>query len=108
MSAEAPDLSALLSGLTGNPQAMAMLSSLLGSMQAPPGNAEEAHNAASEEKRPQTPPCREKGSPAEQNRRRLLLALKPYMSPARCQAIDRILMITDAIAMFPGLRGAGR
>ena len=41
---------------------------------------------------------------AEANRERLLLALKPFLSPARCEAVDSILRISKLGAVFQALK----
>ncbi len=94
-----PDLSGILSKVMSNPQAMGMLSSLLGNMQS---EKKEKHE---EEKREETheerllPPKPGRNSQNE-NRKQLLLALKPFLSPERRQALDRILMISEALSLL--------
>lgn len=120
-----PDLSQLLSGVMANPQALSMLSSLLGNMgkSVPPPMSE-----ACREDPPENGNCRcpndeecpmRKGCPAHshkpcceeresallpscqksaaENRKRLLEALKPYLSAERCRALERILTIAEAL-----------
>lgn len=85
----APDLSQMLSQIMANPKAVSMLSGLLGgtSLHAPGSEAEH-------------PVPRPPVSPRDEDRRRLLLALKPYVNKERRHAIDKILMITDALALL--------
>ncbi len=95
-----PDLSGLLSKVMSNPNAMHMLSSLLG------GTPGEKH-----EEKQDVPPCEckteEKLLPSchkepslKEKRRQLLLALKPFLSQERQQALDRILMISEALSLL--------
>ena len=123
----APDLSQMLSKVMSNPQAMAMFSSLLGTQMNPSDDRhredrhdrdcdnrcrddgyercegchrhEDAdfHDGCKDDK-PILPPA--KRSCAQENRRRLLMALRPYLPPERCQALDRILMIAEALALL--------
>ena len=96
-----PDLSAMISKVMANPEAIAMLTSLLGG-QAPKKTAtEDCHEdqgEACQEARilPAPPP---KASVREE-RKQLLLALKPFLSKDRCEAIDRILLITDTLSLL--------
>ena len=82
-----------------NPQAAAMLSTLLSG--AVPHKEEPIKETESFDFKEQSilPPKPTEDSMREK-RKRLLLALKPYLSPERCQAIDRILMITDALSLL--------
>ena len=100
---QAPDISQMLTKIMSNPQATAMLSSLLGGAKPPDKEERKEKPKESEEcfDKEQTilPPKNEECSPRER-RKRLLLALKPYLSPERCQAIDRILMITEALSLL--------
>lgn len=95
-----PDLSGILSQISSNPNAMAMLSSLLGNMSPPPKKrAEENDDCEREILLP-------KPSSSFEDRRRLLLALKPFLSPERCQTVDLLLMILEAASAFQkGKRG---
>ena len=101
-----PDLSSIISRVTENPQALAMLSSLLG------GGNREMH--PKEEAPPQSnaDPCEknelpvcitkeEKPNRRHEDKRRLLLALKPFLTHERRQALDTILIVWDALAMLP-------
>lgn len=96
-----PDLSGMLSKIMANPDAVAMLSSLLGN-QMPKAPQDEKSNEKTDD---ETQACslpvpKAKENPTREKRRRLLLALKPFLSPERCSAIDRILMITDAMSLL--------
>lgn len=98
-----PDFSQMLSKVMANPQAAAMFSSLLGST-APKEKCEDRDEEKGEREHKDDeqkilPPKGGQCSTRER-RKRLLLALKPYLSPERCQAIDRILMITEALSLL--------
>ncbi len=43
-------------------------------------------------------------SPADDRRSALLLALKPFLSPARCQAVDSILQISRLGDLLGGIK----
>ncbi len=99
-----PDLSGILSKVMSNPQAMGMLSSLLGNMQ---GEKQEKHEAEKHEaekhgeaREERILPPKPKPSSQSENRKQLLLALKPFLSPERRQALDRILMISEALSLL--------
>ena len=96
-SAEMPaDLSGMLSSIMSNPQAMSMLTSLLGNM-----SGEKHKEVCEEECKAEVSvpaPCEAKGK--NEKRRQLLLALKPFLSPERRQALDRILMISEALSLL--------
>lgn len=98
-----PDLSGILSQISSNPKALSMLSTLLGNM----GNA---HQKAETEARAEPsdaaltvlqPPKR----CGFEERKRLLLALKPFLPPERCQTVDLLLMVVEA---FSALRQGKR
>ena len=99
------NFSDILSRVTENPQAMAMLSSLLGGSmpfspkeaEAPPPKKEETVETVSVLAKPHIPHKDEK---AEQ-RRRLLVALKPFLSKERGQALETLLVVLDAISLLP-------
>ena len=95
-----PDLSGILSRVTENPQAMSMLASLLG--------------GATKKEEPREDPrekedCQVISSPMpskphgkrDEDRRRLLLALKPFLSRERCQVLETLLLVLDAISLLP-------
>jgi len=47
------------------------------------------------------PPIRYKAEKSEQEKRNaLLLALKPYLSPERAEAVDQIIRLTELITLF--------
>ncbi len=99
-----PDLSGMLSKVMANPEALSMLSSLLGGAAKPPQKEEHC------EKREESdceckcevllPEKRCKKDGIREERRRLLLALKPFLSKERCEAIDRIILITDTLSLL--------
>ena len=96
----APDLSSIISQISSNPNALAMLSSLLGNMNPPQKRDEEEKECCSREL------ALPKTSSSFEDRRRLLLALKPFLSPERCQTVDMLLMILEAFSAFQkGKRG---
>ncbi|MBO7170006.1 MAG: hypothetical protein J6W28_02385 [Clostridia bacterium] len=91
----APDLSGILSQISSNPNAMAMLGSLLGNVSPPVKHPEASTDSCA---------CKEilppKASASFEDRKRLLLALKPFLSPERCQTVDMLLMILEAFSAF--------
>lgn len=120
---QGPDLSGLLSGLMANPGAMAALTSLLGNLQAsgggpppPPPCREEEAECCPPPGRPgrddgrdcrRTPPLLPPTppppppKPKEQDRRACLLAaLRPYLSPERCETVDALLRILELMELF--------
>lgn len=109
-----PDLSGLLSGLMSNPQALSLLSSLLGQMQTQPTPPPPPSSPACAYSLPQhcptpcpPPPCEKKREDCEDKRRKLLLALKPFLSHERQEAVDRILMVEEALTLFYRNKGQG-
>ena len=105
-STQMPDLSQMLSRVMANPEAMAMLSSLLGkTVQKEHKREEECCPCLDKEKgkHEEIAPLPIPSCPSEckgDRRRNLLLALKPYLSAERCQTIDRILLITEALSVI--------
>lgn len=100
-----PDLSEILARVTENPQAMAMLSSLLGgnNTQSPHKESESSPTPMAEESKASVPAISSKphkDGKAEQ-RRRLLIALKPFLSRERGQALETLLLVLDAISLLP-------
>lgn len=99
-----PDLSGILARVTENPQAMSMLSSLLGGM-AESTETENDPKEKKEEKRDAAPvfmPKHGRGGKHE-DKRRLLLALKPFLSPERQRALDMLIPLLEAITLLmPG------
>lgn len=95
-----PDLSGMLSKVMTNPDAVAMLSSLLGNQMPKMKDEEKKEDVAEEKEVIALPAPRAKENSTREKRRRLLLALKPFLSSERASAIDRILMITDALSLL--------
>ncbi|MBE6655346.1 MAG: hypothetical protein E7609_00550 [Ruminococcaceae bacterium] len=99
-----PDLAGILARVTENPQAMSMLSSLLGGTPEKPPHTEQDKEEFKEETKDSVPalasPKPRKGGRQEE-RRCLLLALKPFLSRERCQALETLLIVLDAIALLP-------
>ena len=95
------DLSGILAKVMSNPEAIGMLSSLLGGMKGfpPKADAPQTPPQGCESILLPSPPCPCKGNAGE-NRKRLLLALKPYLSKERQAALDRILMISEALVLL--------
>lgn len=98
-----PDLSALLSGLLQNPAAISMLSSLLagglgsnGSHVKKPEPCDEPCPKAP----PLLPPCEPPHPKPTDDRACLLNALRPYLSPARCETIDSLLRILELMELL--------
>ena len=97
-----PDLSGLLARVTENPQAMSMLSSLLGGMgeqseKEPPSHKQEMGER--DEARPTLAPQAGRHRKHD-DKRRLLLALKPFLTPERQKALDMLLPLLEAISLF--------
>lgn len=114
---QGPDLSGLLSGLMANPGAMAAITSLLSNLPSngapPPPCREEKQECCPPPDRPEredgrdcrrappllppTPP-----PPPKQPDRRacLLAALRPYLSPERCETVDALLRILELMELF--------
>lgn len=116
-----PDLSALLGSLLQNPAALSMLSSLLsgslngagrpgggpGEPGGPGGPCESPRREGPCEEDcrrapPLLPPVPPKGPPAPppDDRTCLLNALRPYLSPARCDTIDSLLRILELMELL--------
>ena len=93
-----PDLSSIISRVTENPQALAMLSTLLGN------HGKDTHAKEEPCAKSELPVCltkEEKPNRKHEDKRRLLLALKPFLTHERRQALDTILIVCDALAMLP-------
>ena len=88
-----PDLSGMLNTLLANPQALSMLTSLLGNM-TQKKEKDESTPAAQETFAPALPPVR------KDPRSGLLDALRPYLSPARCDMIDTLLRILELMTLL--------
>ena len=99
-----PDLSGILARVTENPQAMAMLSSLLGGGAPSSAKEHEPPPLPKEEEVTASVPARmpkpHKDGKADA-RRRLLIALKPFLSKERRQALESVLIVLDAISLLP-------
>ncbi len=102
-----PDLSTILSRVTENPQAMNMLSSLLGgagSAEKPPKEESEVPAkesiADAKESVPAISAMKPRGSRRGEDKRRLLLALKPFLSPGRQSALDTLLLVLEATSLL--------
>ena len=97
-----PDLSGLLGNLLQNPAALSMLSSLLsgglgGKSNPPPKKGEPCDTECCASPQPCLPPPQ----PKQQDHRTCLLnALRPYLSPARCDTIDSILRILELMELL--------
>ena len=93
-----PDLSGMLGALLANPQAISLVSSLLGG----------ALKGTDEAEKPTPPaPCAEREMPPllppvpkRDPRTCLLDALRPDLSPARCEMIDTLLRILELLALL--------
>ena len=96
-----PDLSGILARVTENPQAMSMLASLLGGSSKQERHEEEPHIRGDGELLPALPPPKGQKSRRDEGRRRLLLALKPFLSKERCQVLETLLIVLDAISLLP-------
>ena len=96
-----PDLSGILARVAENPQAMSMLASLLGG--APKKDFSEDATPKTEEKDllPAFIPQKSQKSKKDEDRRRLLLALKPFLSRERCQVLEALLLVLDTISLLP-------
>lgn len=97
-----PDLSGILSRVTENPQAMSMLSSLLGGMVEKPPKVDTPPKQDKEEEKEATPvflPKHERRGRHE-DRRRLLLALKPFLTKERQRALETLLPVLEAIDLL--------
>ncbi len=99
-----PDLSGILSKVMANPEALSMLSSLLGGVPKPPSKEEHCEKREECDRECECavvlPEKRCKKDSIREERRRLLLALKPFLSKERCEAIDRIILITDTLSLL--------
>ena len=104
-SAGAQGFSEILSRVTENPQAMAMLSSLLGGVASsrrestPPPQEKEAESVIATPVLARAQSAHKDGKAEE--RRHLLLALKPFLSKERGQALETLLTVLDAISLLP-------
>jgi hypothetical protein len=82
-----------------------MLSSLLGgSVASKPSQKEEKEEPPQKEECDAIPviaPPKRHTKGRQEDRRRLLIALKPFLSKERCQALDTLLIVLDAISLLP-------
>ena len=98
-------ISEILSRVTENPQAMSMLSSLLGgvasshSESSPSGQEKERESVGVAPVLTRAQSTHRDGKAEE--RRRLLLALKPFLSKEREQALETLITVLDAISLLP-------
>lgn len=95
-----PDLSGILARVTENPQAMSMLASLLGGTAKKEMPVEDPRKEGDEELLPALMPQKAHKSRKDEDRRRLLLALKPFLSKERCQVLETLLIVLDAISLL--------
>ncbi|MBQ9736550.1 MAG: hypothetical protein IJV96_07190 [Clostridia bacterium] len=98
-----PDLSEIIGMVSANPKAMAMLSSLLGGapteQKAPVKDLEEREEG--KETPPRLPPSALGKHPDKnEERRRLLMALKPFLSPERRQAVNTLLLVLEGLSLL--------
>ena len=104
-----PDISALLASVLSNPNAAAMLSSLLGGIQSAPPPPETPKKSEAEESIPTLFPIADAGERHSGRRderdRALLCALKPYLSRPRCELVDRLIGILSVIELAGPLLG---
>ncbi len=99
------DLFATLQSLLSNPAAISMLSSLLagsggkgggqGGGPCPPPPEKDCPKAP-----PLLPPTPPPKKPPQDSRTCLLQALRPYLSPARCETIDALLRILELMELL--------
>ena len=102
-----PDLSTILSRVTENPQAMSMLSSLLGGMsqadQVEKAKKEETDTKAEAESKESAPAMlavKPRGNRKTEEKKRLLLALKPFLSPQRQAALETLVLVLEATSLL--------
>lgn len=120
--AERSALDGLLSSFISNPSMLGTLASLVSSKNNQMGDlsarinsvidevsAEPKHELvadnASVESRPTHEPTANNGVIQKKRREALLMALKPYLSPTRAEAIDKLLVISEIGELFSGDRG---
>ena len=98
-----PDLSGILSQITANPKALSMLGALLNSAEMPKkeeiSRENDCDNACHGEI------CPPRRGACFEDRKRLLLALKPFLSTERCQTVDMLLLVLEAFSAFRGGKG---
>lgn len=96
-----PDLSNILARVTENPQAMSMLASLLSGTPKKTSQEEKPPQTEEPEVLPALIQQTTHKSKRDEDRRRLLLALKPFLSKERCQVLETLLLVLDAISLLP-------
>ena len=96
-----PDLSEMISTVTSNPKAMAMLASLLGNAPSGTPDAQEKPTPCTEKKE-DCLPCPKSSTKSNKNedRKRLLTALKPFLSPERRQAVNTLLLVLEGVSLL--------
>ena len=115
MAGDAPDLSGLLGTLLQNPGALSGIAELLGNLR-PPGGGEATPSEKPPEETaasasPETaaasalPALAARGRHGE--RRALLAALGPYLSPRRRQTLDGALRLLEIVELFRDGREGG-
>ncbi len=109
MAGDAPDLSGLLGSLLSNPAALSGIAELLGGLRPSPGSEAAVGEKKAEE--------REASAPAEEavaaaalpallpqgrhgERRVLLSALGPYLSPRRRRTLDGAIRLLEIVELF--------
>ena len=107
MAKEAPDLSGLIGNLLSNPGALSALSGIIGNLGGtgeaqPPPKKEEARDGDADESMAFTSAMLPlaTGGGRYQNREGLLGALRPYLSPKRCQALEGACKLLEVIDLF--------
>ena len=104
-----PDLSTIIARVSENPQAMSMLSSLLGGEGSkedalPHEEAPQHTNETKDEEEASAPVLSPAVHPRRggrhEDRRRLLSALKPFLSRERQNALETLLLVLEATAML--------
>ena len=109
-----PDLSGILSKVMAHPEALSMLSSLLGGGGKPPPKEEHCEKREECDRECECavvlPEKRCKKDSIREERRRLLLALKPFLSKEKQSAVERMirmLELTDVIRSVMTEGGGG-
>ena len=104
MGKETPDLSGLFGNLLSNPGALSALSGILGNLGGGAKDAPQSEGSEKEEegKMPPFPTMLSlpTGGGRHQNREGLLGALRPYLSPKRCQALEGACKLLEVIDLF--------
>ncbi len=99
-----PDIGAMLNGLMSNPGALSMLSSLLGQMGKPstPPPCGCSNEPPPCDPCPKAPPILPPVPPPKpkDNRACLLEAMRPFLSPDRCEMIDTLVHILALLELF--------